>query len=269
MAIDSAIEAGVPLVLVNLIRLPPYATTLCLLAGPSTRRCRTRRTWMRSAPPRTGRPSSESRPSSCAFARNARCRRCSRWPPERDAGLLVFGPHLGRVGRMRFRRVAKRIRERGELPRLGRARRLALGGPPQHEQRAAHRARPRRRDGHLTLTRRVLRSARRAGFESRSTTLRVSPPQIEPNPAKADGPAGRRSARLRSPSPPARRGTSRSSPGMPSERGAPGRRCIAASARRGPPRRRDRASRVGVVASAEARAGMCPGSLRLRGRRPA
>jgi nucleotide-binding universal stress UspA family protein len=29
---------------------------------------------------------------------------------ERDAGLLVFGPHLGRVGRMRFRRAARRIR---------------------------------------------------------------------------------------------------------------------------------------------------------------
>ena len=29
---------------------------------------------------------------------------------ERDAGLIVFGPHLGRVGRRRFRRAAKRIR---------------------------------------------------------------------------------------------------------------------------------------------------------------
>ena len=29
---------------------------------------------------------------------------------ERDAGLLVFGPHLGRVGRMRFRWAARRIR---------------------------------------------------------------------------------------------------------------------------------------------------------------
>src|SRR4051794_639053 len=33
MAIDSALEAGVPLVLVNIIRLPPYATTIVLL-GP-------------------------------------------------------------------------------------------------------------------------------------------------------------------------------------------------------------------------------------------
>ena len=33
MAVDSALEAGVPLVLVNVIRLPPYATTIVLL-GP-------------------------------------------------------------------------------------------------------------------------------------------------------------------------------------------------------------------------------------------
>ena len=29
---------------------------------------------------------------------------------ERDAGLLVFGPHLERVKRWRFRRAAKRVR---------------------------------------------------------------------------------------------------------------------------------------------------------------
>jgi nucleotide-binding universal stress UspA family protein len=29
---------------------------------------------------------------------------------ERDAGLLVLGPHLGRVGRLRFRSVARKVR---------------------------------------------------------------------------------------------------------------------------------------------------------------
>jgi nucleotide-binding universal stress UspA family protein len=29
---------------------------------------------------------------------------------ERDAGLLVFGPHLGRTNRRRFRSAARRVR---------------------------------------------------------------------------------------------------------------------------------------------------------------
>ena len=109
MAIDSAIEAGVPLVLVNLIRLPPYATTI-LLAGPE----------------HTTLPHEEDLDAVRATARRAAelgvktelLRVRTKRPVqallevagERDAGLLVFGPHLGRVGRMRFRRVAKRIR---------------------------------------------------------------------------------------------------------------------------------------------------------------
>ena len=109
MAIDSAIEAGVPLVLVNLIRLPPYGTTL-LLAGPE----------------HTTLPHEEDLDAVRATANRAAelgvktelLRVRTKRPvqallevvAERDAGLLVFGPHLGRVGRMRFRRVAKRIR---------------------------------------------------------------------------------------------------------------------------------------------------------------
>jgi nucleotide-binding universal stress UspA family protein len=33
---------------------------------------------------------------------------------ERDAGLLVFGPDLGRVGRLRFRRAARRVRREAD-----------------------------------------------------------------------------------------------------------------------------------------------------------
>ena len=33
---------------------------------------------------------------------------------ERDAGLLVFGPHLGLVGRLRFRRAARRVRREAD-----------------------------------------------------------------------------------------------------------------------------------------------------------
>jgi nucleotide-binding universal stress UspA family protein len=109
MAIDSAIEASVPLVLVNLIRLPPYATTI-LLAGPE----------------HTTLPHEEDLDAVRATAQRAAelgvktelLRVRTKRPvqallevaSERDAGLLVFGPHLGRVGRIRFRRVAKRIR---------------------------------------------------------------------------------------------------------------------------------------------------------------
>jgi nucleotide-binding universal stress UspA family protein len=109
MAIDSAVEAGVPLVLVNLIRLPPFATTL-VLAGPE----------------HTTLPHEEDLDAVRATARRAaqlgvktellrvRTKRPVRAllevVSERDAGLLVFGPHLGRVGRVRFRRAAQRIR---------------------------------------------------------------------------------------------------------------------------------------------------------------
>jgi hypothetical protein len=33
---------------------------------------------------------------------------------ERDAGLLVFGPHLGMVGRLKFRRAARRVRREAD-----------------------------------------------------------------------------------------------------------------------------------------------------------
>jgi nucleotide-binding universal stress UspA family protein len=109
MAIDSALEASVPLLIVNLIRLPPYGTTL-ILAGPE----------------HTTLPHEEDLEAVRATANRAAelglktelLRVRTKRPvqallevaSERDAGLIVFGPHLGRVGRMRFRRAARRIR---------------------------------------------------------------------------------------------------------------------------------------------------------------
>lgn len=109
MAIDSALEAGVPLVLVNLIRLPPYATTM-ILVGPE----------------HTTLPHEEDLEAVRATARRAaelgvktELLRVRTTRPvkallevasERDAGLIVFGPHLGRVGRRRFRAAARRVR---------------------------------------------------------------------------------------------------------------------------------------------------------------
>jgi hypothetical protein len=109
MAIDSALEAGVPLVLVNVIRLPLYPMTIVML-GPEAATLpheedldAVRETARRAAQlglktellrVRTTRP----------------VRALLEVVTERDAGLLVFGPHLGRVGRMRFRWAARRIR---------------------------------------------------------------------------------------------------------------------------------------------------------------
>jgi hypothetical protein len=113
MAIDSAIEAGVPLVIVNLIPLPPYPRTL-MLVGPEA----------------TTLPHEEDLDELRATARRAadlgvktellrvRTRHAVKALleilHERDAGLLVFGPHLGRVGRLRFRRTASRVRREAD-----------------------------------------------------------------------------------------------------------------------------------------------------------
>jgi hypothetical protein len=113
MAIDSAIEAGVPLVIVNLIPLPPYPRTL-MLVGPEA----------------TTLPHEEDLDELRATARRAadlgvktellrvRTRHAVNALleilHERDAGLVVFGPHLGRVGRLRFRRTASRVRREAD-----------------------------------------------------------------------------------------------------------------------------------------------------------
>jgi nucleotide-binding universal stress UspA family protein len=109
MAIDSAIEAGVPLVLVNILRFRPYPTTL-VLVGPEGMNL----------------PHEEDLDAVRATAARAAelgvktelLRVTTRRPvaalleilAERDAGLLVFGPHLGRIGKARFRWAARRLR---------------------------------------------------------------------------------------------------------------------------------------------------------------
>jgi nucleotide-binding universal stress UspA family protein len=109
MAIDSAIEAGVPLVIVNILRLRPYPTTLALV-GPEGLNL----------------PHEEDLEAVRATARRAAelgvqtelLRVTTRRPvqalleivTERDAGLLVFGPDLRLTGRLRFRSLARRLR---------------------------------------------------------------------------------------------------------------------------------------------------------------
>ncbi len=109
MAIDSAIEAGVPLVIANILTLKPYPTTLALV-GPEGLNL----------------PHEEDLEAVRATAARAAelgvetelLRVTTRHPVnalleivrERDAGLLVFGPDLRLTGRLRFRLAARRLR---------------------------------------------------------------------------------------------------------------------------------------------------------------
>lgn len=109
MAIDSALEAGVPLVLVNILRFRPYPTTL-ILVGPEAMNL----------------PHEEDLEAVRATAARAAelgvktelLRVTTRRPlralleivAERDAGLLVFGPDLKLTGRLRFRSFARKLR---------------------------------------------------------------------------------------------------------------------------------------------------------------
>ena len=109
MAIDSAIEAGVALIIANLLPLPNYPTTLALV-GPEGLNL----------------PHEEDLDAVRATARRAATlgvetelmRVTTKRPmralleiaSERDAGLIVFGPDLRRTGRLRFRRAARRLR---------------------------------------------------------------------------------------------------------------------------------------------------------------
>jgi hypothetical protein len=113
IAIESALEAGVPLVLVNLVPLPLYVRTL-VLVGPSG----------------TTLPHEEALDDVRATARRAvelgvktellrvRTRHAAtallEVVRERDAGLLVFGPKLGVIGRLLARRAVRRIRREAD-----------------------------------------------------------------------------------------------------------------------------------------------------------
>jgi nucleotide-binding universal stress UspA family protein len=109
MAIDSALEAAVPLVLVNILRFKLYPATLALV-GPEG----------------LNMPHEEDLDAVRATAARAAelgvktelLRVTTRRPvqalleivAERDAGLLVFGPDLRLTSRMRFRSLARRLR---------------------------------------------------------------------------------------------------------------------------------------------------------------
>lgn len=111
MAVDSALETGAPLVIANVVRMQPYTTTM-MLAGPQAATL----------------PHEEHLEEVREFARRAATLGCrtqhlrvtSKRPVkalleivhEREAGLLVFGPHLDLIKPRRFRAATKEIRKR-------------------------------------------------------------------------------------------------------------------------------------------------------------
>jgi nucleotide-binding universal stress UspA family protein len=113
MAIDSALEASVPLVIVNLLRLRPFPATLATVGvegmnlpheedldavRATARRAAelgVRTELLRVTTPRPV-------PALLQVAR------------ERDAGLIVFGPDLKLTGRLRFRVLARQVRRRAD-----------------------------------------------------------------------------------------------------------------------------------------------------------
>ena len=113
MAIDSAVEAGVPLVLVNLIPLPFCVTTLVLLGPEGTTLPHeedldeVRATAARAAElgVKTELLRVRTRQAVSALLEVVR---------ERDAGLLVFGPDLRLTSRRRFRSAARRVRREAD-----------------------------------------------------------------------------------------------------------------------------------------------------------
>jgi nucleotide-binding universal stress UspA family protein len=113
MALDSALEAGVGLVIVNLLPLRPYPTTFALLGAEGM-----------TLPHEEDLDAVRGTAARAATlgVKTELLRVTSRRPVkallevvrERDAGLLVFGPHLRLTGRRRFRSAAKRVRREAD-----------------------------------------------------------------------------------------------------------------------------------------------------------
>src|SRR3954462_1327163 len=109
MAIASALEAGVPLIVANMLSLPPYPATVMLLGAENATLPHeealdeVRETASRAAA--LGIPTELLRVSS-----RRPVRALLELATERDAGLLVFGPSSGRIRGPRLRAAERRVR---------------------------------------------------------------------------------------------------------------------------------------------------------------
>lgn len=113
MAVDSALDAGSPLIVANVVHLPPYPTTI-VLAGPQAA------TLPHEEDLEAVRATAER--AAQAGLRVEHLRVSSKRPVkalievvrERHAGLLVFGPDLSLIKPRRFRRAAKEVRREAD-----------------------------------------------------------------------------------------------------------------------------------------------------------
>jgi nucleotide-binding universal stress UspA family protein len=109
MAIASALEAGVPLIVANMLHLPPYPATVMLVGAENATLPHeealeeVRATAARAAA--LGIPTELLRVSS-----RRPVRALLQLVAERDAGLLVFGPSSGRIRGPRLRAAERRVR---------------------------------------------------------------------------------------------------------------------------------------------------------------
>jgi hypothetical protein len=109
MAVASALEAGVPLIVANMLHLPPYPATVMLVGAENATLPHeealeeVRATAARAAA--LGIPTELLRVSS-----RRPVRALLQLVAERDAGLLVFGPSSGRIRGPRLRAAERRVR---------------------------------------------------------------------------------------------------------------------------------------------------------------
>jgi nucleotide-binding universal stress UspA family protein len=109
LAIESALEAGVPLLVVNVIPVPPYPRAL-MMGGPAALQfpheedyAAVRRTAERAA-------ALGIRVEHLRVASPRPAKALVQVVNERGAGLVVLGPKRGRVSRWRFRQAAREVR---------------------------------------------------------------------------------------------------------------------------------------------------------------
>jgi hypothetical protein len=109
IAVASALEAGVPLIVANMLHLPPYPATVMLVGAENATLPHeealeeVRATAARAAA--LGIPTELLRVSS-----RRPVRALLQLVAERDAGLLVFGPSSGRIRGPRLRAAERRVR---------------------------------------------------------------------------------------------------------------------------------------------------------------
>jgi hypothetical protein len=110
VALESAVEAGVPLIIANMIALPNYPMTMILAPEYATLPHEEDLDAVR-----------ETASRAAALGIATELLRISSTHPirgllelvtERDAGLLVFGPDLSRTSRLRFRIAARMVRKK-------------------------------------------------------------------------------------------------------------------------------------------------------------